>query len=73
MTKESKWREAAGHMVAASDAAEKLAVIVNYVQEIQKKGLAGNLITDEIADTARNLADEMVNAIRNAVTAKEGR
>jgi len=70
MTRESKWREAAGHMVAAADAAERLEVVVRYVLEIHQKGLAVNLITDEIADTARDLADEMINAIRNAVTAK---
>ena len=67
------WREAAGHMVAANDAASKLAVIVNYVQDIHKKGLAVNLVTDEIADTAKDLADEMINALRNAVTAKRSR
>jgi len=67
------WREATGHMVEANDAASKLAVIVAYVQDIHKKGLAVNLVTDEIADTAKDLADEMINALRNAVTAKRSR
>ena len=67
------WREAAGHMVAAHDAASKLATIVAYVQDIHRQGLAVNLVTDEIADTARHLADEMVNALRNAVAAKRSR
>ena len=67
------WREAGGHMVAANDAASKLSVIVAYVQDIHKQGLAVNLVTDEIADTARDLADEMINALRNAVAAKRNR
>ena len=67
------WREAAGHMVAANDAASKLATIVAYVQDIHKQGLAVNLVTDEIADTARDLADEMINALRNAVAAKRSK
>ncbi len=61
------WRMAAGHMVVAADAASKLATIVAFVQDIEKKGLAVELVTDEMADTARDLADEMVNAMRNAV------
>jgi len=67
------WREAAGHMVAACDAAERLEVVVNYLQDINNKGLGVNLISDELADLARDLADEMVNALRNAVVAKRSR
>jgi len=65
-----KWRMAAGHMVVAADAASKLAVITDYILKLQDKGLAVELVTDEMADTARDLADEMINALRNAVAVK---
>jgi hypothetical protein len=68
-----EWREAAGHMIDACDAAERLAVVVNYLQDISKKGLAVNLVTDEMADLVRDLSDEMVNALRNAVAAKRSK
>jgi len=67
------WREAAGHMVAATDAAERLEVVVHYLMDSNKKGLAVNLVTDEMADLVRDLADEMVNALRNAVAAKRSK
>lgn len=70
MGNNEKWNLARGHMMAAAEYAEKLAVVVGYLQDINRQGIAVNVISEDIATTARDLADLMVNAIRNAVTAK---
>lgn len=68
------WALANGYLIAAAETAEKLAVVIGYVQDMVKKRVNPvGLIGFEMADAIEEFSTEVVSKIRAAVEAKEGR